>query len=224
MEGRVGLLFLIMLSAAWACGAREMVNPDLLGSSAANSEISEQTRRPNVCALCEQYSAVALDYLNATKTQNEIIDILHNSCSELRSLKQQCMTFVDYYAPLFFLEIASIQPEDFGEKVNLCQEIAKISTVVEENSCEICKDAVAELLVKLKDPETKLEIIEALLKMCNSMDKYAAKCKRLVFEYGPVILVNAEKFLENTDICTALHACKASREVIQEEIALVFDS
>lgn len=36
------------------------------------------------------------------------------------------------------------------------------------------------------------------------------QCKKLVFAYGPVILVRAEKFLESTDICTALHACKAT--------------
>ncbi|KAL8154428.1 hypothetical protein V2J09_012188 [Rumex salicifolius] len=29
----------------------------------------------------------------------------------------------------------------------------------------------------------------------------------MVFEYGPLILVNAEKYLENTDVCATLHAC-----------------
>ncbi|KAK4582228.1 hypothetical protein RGQ29_025410 [Quercus rubra] len=43
-----------------------------------------------------------------------------------------------------------------------------------------------------------LEIIELLLKACNSMENYVKKCKKMVFEYGPLILANAEKFLEST--------------------------
>ncbi|PNX73557.1 saposin B domain protein, partial [Trifolium pratense] len=56
----------------------------------------------------------------------------------------------------------------------------------------------------------RLEIIETLLKVCNSVDKFASKCKRIVLEYGPLVFENAEKFLEKNDICTALHACKES--------------
>jgi len=29
----------------------------------------------------------------------------------------------------------------------------------------------------------------------------------MVFQYGPLILVKAEKFIEDVDICTTLHAC-----------------
>ena len=35
------------------------------------------------------------------------------------------------------------------------------------------------------------------------------QCKKLVFEYGPLILANSEKILEQTDICKAIHACPA---------------
>lgn len=34
------------------------------------------------------------------------------------------------------------------------------------------------------------------------------QCKKLVFEFAPVILVNAEQFLEQNDICAILHACE----------------
>ncbi|XP_061368512.1 uncharacterized protein LOC133311475 isoform X1 [Gastrolobium bilobum] len=208
MKGRMGLLFLVLLGAAWACDARGLAN--------------QINRKPDVCALCEEYTAKALDYLNANKTQNEIIDILRNTCSQLLSFKQQCITLVDYYAPLFFVEIASIQPGDFCNKVNLCQHIASISLQVQEHSCEFCKDTVSELLAKLKNPDTELEIIETLLKVCNSVDKYANKCKRLVFQYGPLVFLSAEKFLETTDICTALHACKLSTVVDQKASLSVY--
>lgn len=38
------------------------------------------------------------------------------------------------------------------------------------------------------------------------------QCKRLVFQYGPIILANAEKFLESTDICAAAHVCRSGRK------------
>ncbi|XP_028768296.1 prosaposin isoform X2 [Neltuma alba] len=207
----MGILFLVILGAAWACHARELANTDLL---------SEQTRKPDVCTLCEEYSAKALEYLKENKTQGEIMDYLHNTCHQLQSFEQQCTSLVDYYAPLFFLELESIQPEEFCEKVNLCEKIAIISSKVQQDSCGFCKEAVSELMDKLEDPDTQLEIIEAFLKVCNSMEKYSRKCKKLVFEYGPVILMNAEKFLETKDICTVIHACKAATE----EIPLLSDS
>ncbi|CAL5211172.1 unnamed protein product [Lathyrus oleraceus] len=203
MEGKMGILFLIVLGAAWVCDARELVNPEL-------------NRKPDVCSVCEEYTTQVLDYLKDNNTQVEIIDSLHDTCHQLRSLNQQCGKLVDYYAPLFFSEIAPIKPDEVCEKFNLC-ESAKISSQVHRNnSCGLCKDTIAALLVELNDPDTKLEIIEKLLKACNSVEKYKKECKKAVFEYGPLILANAEKFLKTTDICTALHACPASTIVSQE--------
>ena len=68
----------------------------------------------------------------------------------------QCITLVDYYAPLFFIEIATIQPGEFCHKVNLCQHVANIALQVQENSCEICQDTISALLAKLKDPDTEV--------------------------------------------------------------------
>lgn len=57
--------------------------------------IAELSRKPDVCALCEEYTAKAIEYLNEKKTQSEIIDILHNSCHQLRSFEQQVGHLVD---------------------------------------------------------------------------------------------------------------------------------
>ncbi|RZB53020.1 hypothetical protein D0Y65_049181 [Glycine soja] len=235
MEGRMGLLFLLVLGGAWACDGRELANCD---------QLSKLSRKSDVCALCEEYTTNALDYLNENKTQLEIIDILHNTCYQLHSFKQKCITLVDYYAPLFFLEIATIQPGEFCLKVNLCQLITYISLQVQEDTSGFCEDTVSTLLAKLKDGDTKLQIIGTSLKVCNSVEKYAkvrkiwqirpfssihlqsyevsistsilltkleiimlgTLCKRMVFEYGPLVFDNAEKFLESTDICTAIYA------------------
>lgn len=63
---------------------------------------------------------------------------------------------MEYYTPLFFLEVSSIQPSDFCQKVNLCEQMALLSTQVKEDSCQLCHQAVSEVLKKLKDPETQV--------------------------------------------------------------------
>ncbi|CAJ1948440.1 unnamed protein product [Sphenostylis stenocarpa] len=213
----MGLLFLFLLGAAWACDSRE------LGNS------GEVNRKSDVCELCEEYTAEALNYLNDKENQREIIDSLHNKCYQMLSFEQQCIELVDYYALRFFSEIASVLPRELCKQAHLCQS-ANISSQVQGNTCESCKDTVSVILVKLNDPDTKLEIIEALLKACNSMDKLAKKCKRMVFQYGPVMILKAEKFLQTTDVCTTVHVCPASTAVsnkeasIMEEVPLISDS
>ncbi|CAA2995548.1 Prosaposin [Olea europaea subsp. europaea] len=188
--------------------------------SEGESHLVEEVRKNNeLCTLCEDFASEALNYLSENKTQTEIISILHKSCFKIPTIKQQCIVLVDYYAPLFFLEVSNIQPESFCQKVDLCEQAVSISQQLSKNACDICHHAVTEALLKLKDPDTQLEIIELLLKACNSVEGYAKKCKRLVFEYGPLILVNAEQFLEKNDVCIALHAC-ASTAIGAEQEAL----
>ncbi|CAK9144490.1 unnamed protein product [Ilex paraguariensis] len=224
MDARVGLLFLFVVGASWACNARELGRSDLFAEETRIPTVSvlrlnrqesveevlaaaKNGRNEEVCTMCEEFVGDALNYLAENKTQTEITHILHKSCSKLLSFKQECITLVDYYAPLFFLEVSSIQPGDFCRKVNLCGQTVSFSQRLSEDSCGICHHAVEEALLKLKDPDTQLEIIEVLLKACNAVESYVKKCKRMVFEYGPVILINAEQFLESNDICTILQAC-----------------
>ncbi|KAF1868096.1 hypothetical protein Lal_00018612 [Lupinus albus] len=263
MAGRLrGLLFLIVLGAAWSCDAR------YLGIANSDTAISVQNGKSDVCALCEEYAAEALDYLNDENNQKEIIGTLHNTCYQMLSFKkqthettlplgfgsrrgvslvalqsshapvtmklpsggrlpdrgrvQQCTELVDYYVSLFFSQVASVQPRELCKKLILCPNSANTSSQVQESSCGFCRDAVSALVVKLKDPDT--EIMQELLKMCNSMENLTKNCKRMVLEYGPLIFVNADKFLKTEEICTALHACPAATEVSREEAPLVSDS
>ncbi|CAJ1810698.1 unnamed protein product [Sphenostylis stenocarpa] len=212
MEGRMGLLFIVILGAAWACDARKVANLDQMRNNTTNSGTSELKIKPDLCALCEEFTTKALDYLKQNKTNQEIIDILHNTCHLLPSFKQKCTALVDYYIPTFLSEVDSIQPREFCHKIIICQQIEYISLQVQEDTCEFCEETVSTLLAKLKDSDTKLEIIEALLKVCNSVEKYANKCKKMVLEYGVLVFDNAEKFLENLDICTSLVDFSFGRE------------
>ncbi|QCE12006.1 saposin [Vigna unguiculata] len=220
MEGRMGLLFLVVvLGAAWACDAREVANLDQTKIYTANTEPKAKF---DMCALCEEYTTKALEYIKQNKTDQEIIDTLHNTCSQLHSFKQKCIDLVDYYTPIFLSEVASLKPREFCHEINICQLVEHVSVQVQEDACGFCEETVSTLLDKLKDSDTKLEIIETLLKLCNSVEKYANKCKRLVFDYGPLVFDNAEKFLENVDFCTVIHACKSS--AVASEQAFLSDS
>lgn len=57
-------------------------------------------RNDNVCMLCEEYTSQALDYLSDNKTQTEILERLHKSCSHLPSFKQEVL-FFSYSSYLF---------------------------------------------------------------------------------------------------------------------------
>lgn len=237
MAGKIGLVFVILLAVGSICDARELTATfrnkvsaisaiSVLQSKAAKKfgVLGNVGKNDNLCSLCEEYTSEALFYLEQNKTQTEIISILHQSCDKLQnSLKRQCITLVDYYAPLFFVEIATIKPEDFCGKVNLCKEVVAYAHEFSENSCDVCHLAVSEAVALLKNPDNQLEILELLLKQCKSVEKYLPKCKTLVFEYAPLILANAEQFLEKEDICSKLHACDSYDGVIQEE-SLISDN
>ncbi|CAL4958450.1 unnamed protein product [Urochloa decumbens] len=173
-----------------------------------------------LCQLCEQYSTEALLYLKQNETQIEILSILHNECASLAPLKQQCITLVDYYVPLFFLEVSMVNPEKFCESVHLCKNGMKISLPTQEVTCGLCHHVLLEVLIMLKDPNTKLEVTDLLLKTCSNAQNYEQQCKQLVLKYIPLILVKGQKFLETTDVCSAIHACKAGTQASMESMPL----
>lgn len=229
MGVRVGLVILLILGTNWSADSRELQTSSILtratdqiisnsGLVAAifqgnnlDTKNDKVDKKRDVCTLCEEFTAEALTYLNANKTQTEIMDILYFSCSRLHFFKKECLVMVYHYIPLFFVEISSIQPKDFCGEINLCKQVALISQHISKNSCDFCHYTIAEALMKLKDPDTELDIIEVLLKACEAVKGYEKKCKRIVFEYGPMILLNAEHLLESNDICTILHACNSPK-------------
>ncbi|KAL2926175.1 Prosaposin [Bienertia sinuspersici] len=209
MDVRVGLVVLLVLAGNLMCDARHLV-PRYSGSKNVDGVI-------DVCTMCEEYTTIARDYLRQNKTQDEVMEALHKACLQLHGLSQQCTTLVNYYAPLFFLEVSEVQPERFCKKVALCRDNVVSSPLQKRDTCDFCHKAVDEALEKLKDPDTKLQVIQMLLKACDAMGSYIKKCKSMVFEFGPVILVDAEKFIENADLCTTFHACSMQSVNTQQE-------
>lgn len=48
-----------------------------------------------LCTLCERFTTEALDYLADNTTQTDIIDLLHNTCSQMWNMKQKVVTSCD---------------------------------------------------------------------------------------------------------------------------------
>ncbi|KAM1038371.1 hypothetical protein ACFX13_033795 [Malus domestica] len=95
MDVRVGVLFLFVLAASWACDARQLTNLDLSVSKSGHLvetqtfQAEEVVGNEKACTLCEEFAGQALDYIGENKTQTEIVEYLHQTCSQLRSFKQQ---------------------------------------------------------------------------------------------------------------------------------------
>ncbi|XP_062204543.1 uncharacterized protein LOC133906607 [Phragmites australis] len=161
------------------------------------------------CSACENFANEAVSYLSEKQTQDKIMEILHDACSQSFSLEQKCVELMDSYAALLFAKITEIKPEEFCKQYGLCRDIAIFSGVRSESTCVFCHHLVDEVMSKLKDPDSEFEIIQILLKECNKIEGHVQQCKRLVLQYIPLILVNGEKFLEKNDMCALVQACPA---------------
>ncbi|KAM0889159.1 hypothetical protein ACQ4PT_027892 [Festuca glaucescens] len=181
------------------------------GSTVANEKL---------CLLCQQYSTKALFYLQQNETKAEILGVLNHACANLGPLRQQCITLVDYYIPILLLEVSVVKPEQFCESAHLCPKGTAMRVSAGGEACGLCHQALVEVLTMLKDPNAKLEIVKLLLKTCSKSEQYAPLCKRLVLEYTPLVLVKLQKYLETTDVCFAIHACKTGTQATMETVPL----
>ncbi|KAK3118227.1 hypothetical protein QOZ80_9BG0695940 [Eleusine coracana subsp. coracana] len=164
------------------------------------------------CSACENFANDAVSYLSNKQTQDKIVEILHDACSQTFSMEQKCVELMDSYATLLFTKITEIKPEEFCKQYGHCRDIALFSGVRSDSTCVFCRHLLDEVMSKLKDPDAEFEIIQILIKECNKIEGHVQQCKRLVLQYIPLILVNGEKFLEKNDICALVQACDASQK------------
>lgn len=197
---------------SYACVLRKESFPRV--SRGAGSAVTNE----KLCQLCQQYSTEALFYLQQNETKAEILSVLNHACVKLGPLRQQCITLVDYYIPILLLEVSVVKPEEFCESAHLCPKGTAIRVSAGGEACGLCHQALVEVLTMLKDPNAKLEIVKLLLKTCSKAEQYAPLCKRLVLEYTPLVLVKLQKYLETTDVCFAIHACKTGTQGTMETI------
>ncbi|KAG0481121.1 hypothetical protein HPP92_011979 [Vanilla planifolia] len=204
MGYKMALIFLGIVIIG--CSKVEAKNVEFLDITSATDAANGQW-----CQVCQDFITKASFFLRENETRTQIIGALHDACFHLHSFKQKCILLVDYYTQLFFAEVDKLQPNLFCEKVKLCEDKPFVGIVKHDNPCTLCHNVVDEILTKLDDPDTQIETIRAILKVFNQLEDFANQCKKLVLEYGPIILAHTEKFFEKTDICAAIHACKAHK-------------
>ncbi|KAG0476984.1 hypothetical protein HPP92_013825 [Vanilla planifolia] len=73
----------------------------------------------------------------------EIVEALHEACFNIHSFKQQCMSLLDHYVPLFFLEVSKLQPKLLCQKIEVIRTLLKVCNQVESYSNQ-CKKFVLE--------------------------------------------------------------------------------
>lgn len=78
----------------------------------------------------------------------------------------QCITLVDYYVPLFFLQLESFQPHYFCKRMNLCGKVVALVEEVRQDSCGVCHRTVSEILIKLQDPDTQVSSNYKMMTLC----------------------------------------------------------
>ncbi|XP_043690109.1 uncharacterized protein LOC122640893 isoform X2 [Telopea speciosissima] len=100
--------------------------------------------------------------------------------------------------PLPKVQISSSMLQKFTNKVS------------DDKSCAACHAAMEDIRDDLEDPEMKIKVIKILLKACNNVENHVKECKRMVMEYGPLIMANIGKFLDDNDFCSIVHICKPS--------------
>lgn len=217
MDARV-LIFVVIVSSCWCSYARDLTANHFAGEKAlisANLRSQEDTqhmeefrKNEDLCTLCKDFASDAIKYLSDNKTLTEIISILHKTCTKIHTFEKQCIVLVDFYAPLILSDISSMKPGDLCRKVNLCKKELSVSLNVSKDKCDLCHSVIKEALEKLKDPDTELEIVKLLVKVCGSTGRNVKKCKSLVIQHTPTILVNAQKLFETHELGT--HACSSA--------------
>jgi saposin len=130
-----------------------------------------------LCSACEDFANKAVSYLSDKQTQDKIVEILHDACSQAFSFEQkvvlsnivfrdillgtlfslQCVELMDSYATLLFTKITEIEPEEFCKRYELCREVALFSGVTsDDGTCVVCRHLLDEVMSKLQDPDAEV--------------------------------------------------------------------
>ncbi|XP_057467274.1 uncharacterized protein LOC130756716 [Actinidia eriantha] len=230
-----GIFLLFVLGACWASNAGEITTSGLSSSVTVASDGSVlQINYPdsegevkafqvistnaNKCVfLCEAFVSIILKYLKQSTTPIEMFDIVRKSCSQMGSFEQQCTTMVDRFGSQLIMEIGTMQPGFLCGKFNFSEHNTLMTSSLQSldqyslyslDWCNLCHFVIAEVVVQLKDPDTRAAIIQGLSSACYFAMEYAGMCQALVSGIGPVALLELERFLESGDLCTTFRVCK----------------
>lgn len=65
------------------------------GTRQSQSKISKAIKgNDQLCTLCENFTAQATQYIGENKTQTELLETLHQACSEMKPFEEQVILYV----------------------------------------------------------------------------------------------------------------------------------
>ncbi|CAA6658131.1 unnamed protein product [Spirodela intermedia] len=186
------------------------------------------------CHSCREVSRKAERFLNDPSLYKEVEKISGEVCHIIRSdLQVKCRKLLELYLregilffQIVFLEknlcnytgfcpasnrtnsSSSISAEQSPIRLPSLGEINLPSFMMKARAgCDACHVAAEQIRRGLDDHEQQIKIIKALLEACESLPSHANQCKRSVFQYGPLVLGNLQKFLIGNDLCILLRMC-----------------
>ncbi|XP_019184247.1 PREDICTED: prosaposin-like [Ipomoea nil] len=196
MDRRLCFVLLLVLAAisSCCCSAKDLAATDLKRD--VSEEQVQVSGNEDQCSLCKQIASNVITYFSENR------QTLYNLCNAILDWLPRCSKIVE--------EISSSDPETLCKSLQLCEGVVSISQYASNSSCDLCHRAVMEAIQKLKNPDSQVEVLQLFLKACDSAKNFSTKCKKLLFEYAPSILMNSEQLPVTNDICTLLHVCDSS--------------
>ncbi|XP_077253413.1 uncharacterized protein LOC143892576 [Tasmannia lanceolata] len=197
---------------------------------------SEELPPEFICYSCLDVSRKVEQILTDPKVLEKFVMLSADVCNLLPSdIQVKCIQMSEMYihqAVLFLQEYFS--EESLCNSTGLCSENAKVllmssngtekqisaNKISDERTCKTCRDAIDELRNDLDNPEKQIKVIRFLLKACENAKNHVRECKKLVFEYGPLVLANLDKYLSSNDLCHMLHICDAVEPRTLETFAI----
>lgn len=191
------------------------------------------------CMLCKTILGEVQALDRDAKVQADIKNFLKaDLCSNLGSLKTNCLALIDRYSPSVFELLATLlDPTARCSGFGFCPGISPVisdSHIVrsatprdvaksEQNispQCVLCEFIMKELDSLLTDNATETEIIAALDKVCSLMpEKIREPCTDFVNTYGPAVIALLQQELDPAQICTFLGLCTSStHNVVSKKI------
>jgi len=168
------------------------------------------------CAICEFLVKEVEAQLAANKTEGQIIADLNKICSKLGSIKAECTTVADQYAPeIINLLMSKENPQTVCSQIGLC----KNATVHAERrrhhsmkvaatpQCAICEFLAKEAEAQLANNKTEAQVIAALDSVCAKLGAIKAECKTVVDQYGPQIVQLLVQKEDPQTVCTQIGLC-----------------
>ncbi|XP_042519303.1 uncharacterized protein LOC122093119 isoform X4 [Macadamia integrifolia] len=182
MKMRIIALFFVVLVSLFFVDARNFFSTQYSGKLAENGVTSVKIQPAFWSSQGLSPEFICLSCLEVSRnTMKALSDPL---------LPEKVSTFVN--------DACHILPSDMRVKIS------------DDKNCGACHTAVEDIRDHLEDPDMKIKVIKILLKACNNVENHAKECKRMVMEYGPLILANIGKYLDNNDFCSIVHICKPS--------------